>query len=188
MQAPFSLGAKRAFCECQTAMAQNPKPRLVVLDIEGVLIPKNRFFFESSQNPRLHWAFKSALLGFLYEAGLIKLESALKRIYGHLRGVKVDTMLNIFGRIPAMAYLQRLCAQLKARNCKVAIISSGIPTVAVKKLAASNMRRLRLRRRSRRIRRPLNRRNLGRRHHQKRQTQNPLRYPKPTNTYCPKTA
>ena len=118
-------------------MAQNPKPRLVVLDVEGVLIPKNRFFYQVAETLGTTTLLKVLIFGFLYEIGIISLESALKRIYGQLRGVKVDTMLSIFGRIPAMAYLQGLCAQLKARNCKVALVSSGIPTVAVKRLAAS---------------------------------------------------
>lgn len=118
-------------------MAQNPKPRLVVLDVEGVLIPKNRFFYQVAETLGTITLFKVLVFGFLYEVGIISLESALKRIYGELQGVKVDSMLNVFSRIPAMAYLQGLCAQLKARNCKVALVSSGIPTVAVKKLAAS---------------------------------------------------
>lgn len=118
-------------------MAQNPKQRLVVLDVEGVLIPKNRFFYQVAETLGTATLLKVLIFGFLYEIGIISLESALKRIYGELRGVKVDTMLNIFNRIPAMAYLQGLCAQLKARNCRVALVSSGIPTVAVKRLAAS---------------------------------------------------
>ena len=118
-------------------MAQPEKPRLVVLDVEGVLIPKNRFFFEVGKTLGVIGLFKVLIWGFLYEAGLIKLESALKHIYGDLKGTKIETILNIFGRIPATPYLQSLCGQFKARNCKIAIISSGIPTVAVKKLAAS---------------------------------------------------
>ncbi len=118
-------------------MATLEKPRLVVLDVEGVLIPKNRFFFEVGKTLGTIGLFKVLIWGFLYEAGVLKLESALRHIYGELEGVKVDTMLNLFGRIPAMPYLQNLCGQLKARNCKVALISSGIPTLAMKKLAAS---------------------------------------------------
>jgi phosphoserine phosphatase len=46
-------------------------------------------------------------------------------------------MQSVFNKIPAMAYLNGLCAQLKARNCKVALVSSGIPATLVKKLASS---------------------------------------------------
>jgi phosphoserine phosphatase/dolichol kinase len=118
-------------------MAQNPKQRLVVLDVEGVLIPKNRFFYQVAETLGTTTLLKVLIYGFLYEVGVISLESALKHIYSQLQGVKVETMLSIFARIPAMAYLQGLTAQLKARNCKVALVSSGIPAVAVKRLAAS---------------------------------------------------
>lgn len=118
-------------------MAQKPKPRLVVLDVEGVLIPKNRFFYQIATTIGSTTLLKVLIFGFLYEAGIISLESALKRIYSQLRGVKVDTMLSVFSKIPASMYLHGLCSQLKARNCTVALVSSGIPTAAVKKLAAS---------------------------------------------------
>jgi len=73
--------------------------------------------------------------GFLYEAGFLKLKSALKHIFEKLKGVKLDALLFTFSKIPATPYLQSLFCQLKARNCKIALISSGIPTVLVKKLA-----------------------------------------------------
>jgi phosphoserine phosphatase/dolichol kinase len=111
--------------------------RLVVFDVEGVLIPKNRFFFELGKTLGYIALIKLLFFGFLYEAGLMKLESALRHIYRDLRGTEVDTVMAIFSRIPATPYLQHLCAQLKQRNCKVALISSGIPTFAVQKLATA---------------------------------------------------
>jgi dolichol kinase/phosphoserine phosphatase len=111
------------------------KPRLVVLDVEGVLVPKNRFFFEVAKTLGLIALIKVLFYGFLYEAGILKLESVLRRIYWEFRGVKLEVLQDVFDKIPATPYLQNLCTQLKARNCKVALISSGIPTAAVKKLA-----------------------------------------------------
>ena len=116
-------------------MSLPEKPRLVVLDVEGVLIPKNRFFFEVGKTLGFTRLFKLLFWGFLYEAGILKLESALKRIYGELSGVKVDTLLSVFSKISASSSLPNLCSQLKARNCKIALISSGIPTIAVQKLS-----------------------------------------------------
>jgi phosphoserine phosphatase/dolichol kinase len=117
-------------------MSSAPKPRLVVFDVEGVLIAKNRFIFEVGKSIGFGALVKLLFLGFLYEAGILKLEPTLKRIYGDLKGVKIDTLNEIFSRIPPVAYLQSFCGQLKARNCKVALISSGIPSVLVEKLAA----------------------------------------------------
>ncbi len=117
-------------------MSLPDKPRLVVFDVEGVLIPKNRFFFEVAKTLGLLRLLRVLIYGFLYEVGILKLEVALRRIYRVLRGVELETLLQIFSRIPATPYLQNLCGQLKARNCKVALISSGIPTVAAQRLAA----------------------------------------------------
>jgi dolichol kinase/phosphoserine phosphatase len=116
-------------------MAQTGKQRLVVFDVEGVLIPKNRFLFEVGKKLGFFRLIKLMLWGLLYEAGILKLEPTLRRLFGELRGVKLELLMEVFNKIPATPYLQNLCAQLKSRNCKVAIISSGIPTVIVEKLA-----------------------------------------------------
>ncbi len=118
-------------------MALKEKPRLIVFDVEGVLIPKNRFLFDVGKSLGFTTLVKLLFFGFLYEAGILKLESALRRIFKDLKGVKVETLLSIFGKIPATPYLQSIFCQLKARNCKVALISSGLPTVIVQKLATA---------------------------------------------------
>lgn len=116
-------------------MASQQKTRLVIFDVEGVLIPKNRFLFEVGKTLGFIRLFKLLFFGFLYESGILKLETALRHIFRELNGLKVDTMLEVFTKIPATPYLQSLCCQLKNRNCKVALISSGIPSIIVKKLA-----------------------------------------------------
>ena len=78
---------------------------------------------------------KLFFFGFLYEVGILKLESALKHIFKDLKGVRLETLMLIFSKIPATPYLQSFFCQLKARNYKIVLISSGIPTVIVKKLA-----------------------------------------------------
>ncbi len=116
-------------------MAQTEKPRLIVFDVEGVLIPKNRFIFELGKTLGLFKLIKLLFFGFLYEAGILKFESALKHVFSNLKGVELETLECIFDKIPATPYLQSIFSQLKERNCKIALISSGLPTVIVKKLA-----------------------------------------------------
>jgi HAD superfamily phosphoserine phosphatase-like hydrolase len=111
------------------------KPRLVVFDVEGVLVPKNRFFYEVSRTLGTTVLLKVLILGFLYEAGIFRIENVLRRVYREFGGIKTEAMQEIFGRIVATATLQALFNQLKERNCKIALISSGIPTTAVQKLA-----------------------------------------------------
>ena len=110
------------------------KPMLVVFDIEGVLIPKNRFIFEVGKQLGFIKLIKLLFYGFLYEVGIIKLQSVLKFIFRELKGVNLETLTLIFEKIPATPFLKNIFSQIKARHCKIALISSGLPAVLVKKL------------------------------------------------------
>ena len=85
------------------------KPRLIVFDVEGVLIPKNRFLFEVGKKLGFIKLINLLFYGFLYEAGLLKLESALTRAFRELRGVKPEELMLIFNKIASTAFLQTLC-------------------------------------------------------------------------------
>jgi HAD superfamily phosphoserine phosphatase-like hydrolase len=111
------------------------KPRLVVFDVEGVLIPENRFVFALGKSLGFTKLIKLLFWGFLYESGIMKLDSALRHVFKELKGVEWETLMSIFGKIPSTPYLQNIFSQIKVRNCKIALISSGLPTVIVKKLA-----------------------------------------------------
>jgi phosphoserine phosphatase len=116
--------------------APHRKPRLVVFDVEGVLIPKNRFIFEVGKSIGVSQLLKMLLIGFLYEIGVLTLKTALKRIFKIMQGVKIEKLMRIFDEFPSKPQLVNLFAQLKIRNCKTALISSGLPTVIVEKLAS----------------------------------------------------
>jgi len=108
---------------------------LVVFDVEGVLIPKNRFFFEVGKSLGLAQLMKVLLVGFLYEIGVVPLKSALKRIFSSLRGTKIERLMQIAEKVPVMPNAKEVFDQLKAQGCKTALISSGVPAIIVKKLA-----------------------------------------------------
>ena len=107
----------------------------MVFDVEGVLIPKNRFIFDVGRSLGFSQLLKMLVIGFLYGAGVLALKSALKRIFKIMQGVKIETLMQIFEDIPSKPQLQSLFSQLKTRNCKIALISSGIPTVIVERMA-----------------------------------------------------
>ena len=111
-------------------------PRLVVFDVEGVLITKNRFIFDVGKSIGTSKLLKMFFIGFLYELGVVKLKPALKRIFKIMRGVKIETLMRVFDEIPSKPMLESFFAQLKIRNCKIALISSGLPTVVVEKLGS----------------------------------------------------
>jgi dolichol kinase/phosphoserine phosphatase len=113
------------------------KKRLAIFDVEGVLIPKNRFFFEVGKTLGVYKLIKLLFFGFLYEAGLLKLESVLRRIFKELKGVKPETLMSIFDKMCSTSSLEIIFSQIKMRNCKTALISSGLPSAIVNKLAHS---------------------------------------------------
>ena len=63
------------------------------------------------------------------------MQSALRHVFREIEGVDLETLYTIFGNVPASPFIQSIFCQVKSRNCKIALISSGIPTVIVKKLA-----------------------------------------------------
>jgi len=115
-------------------MTTEQKRRLVVFDVEGVLIAKNRFFFEVGRSLGFDKLVNFLFYGFFYEAGVLQLESVLRHFFNELKGVKLEVLEGIFEKISSIN-LQSIFSEIKARNCKIALVSSGLPTVLVKKLA-----------------------------------------------------
>ncbi|HEX9261275.1 MAG TPA: HAD family hydrolase [Candidatus Bathyarchaeia archaeon] len=110
-------------------------PKLVVFDVEGVLIPKNRFLFEMGKILGFIPLLKVFLYGFLYEIGLIQLKSALRKIFASARGLEVETLISLASKVPLVPGVEDVFRRLKAQGCKTAIVSSGLPAMAVKVVA-----------------------------------------------------
>jgi phosphoserine phosphatase len=110
--------------------------RLVVFDVEGVLIPKRRYLlFETMRNVGLWGFIKIIVMGILYEVGLLSLESALKRIFMMLQGLTVDEVFQLYKKIPLMPSAKEVFERLNKAGYKTALISLGLPTLFVKDLA-----------------------------------------------------
>jgi dolichol kinase/phosphoserine phosphatase len=107
----------------------------VVFDVEGVLIPKNRFLFEVGKSLGVLQLMKVLLFGFLYEIGVIQLKSALRHVFSGMRGTKVERLIQIAEKVPAIPEANEVFYQLRAQGCKTALISSGVPAIIVKRLA-----------------------------------------------------
>ena len=110
--------------------------RLVVFDVEGILIPKNRYLlFEASRKVGFLGFVKIVALGLLYELGLLSLESALKRIFAMLKGLDAKEFLELHKRMPLMPGTEEVFKTLNQNGYRTALISSGLPTAVVDDLA-----------------------------------------------------
>jgi HAD superfamily phosphoserine phosphatase-like hydrolase len=109
---------------------------LVVFDVEGVIIPKNRYLlFEISRKVGFFGFIGIIVLGFLYETGLLSLESALKRIFKMLKGLEEEEAFRLYKQIPLMLGTEEVFDTLNKGGYLTALISSGLPTSAVEDLA-----------------------------------------------------
>jgi phosphoserine phosphatase SerB len=109
---------------------------LVVFDVEGILIPKNRYLlFEISRKLGFLGFIKVTVLGLLYESGLLPLESALRRIFAMLKGLEAEEVLRLHKRIPLMPGTEQVFRTLNEKGYRTALISSGLPTTVVEDLA-----------------------------------------------------
>jgi HAD superfamily phosphoserine phosphatase-like hydrolase len=111
------------------------KPRLIVFDVEGVLIPRNRFFFLMGKALGFAQLIRVFFYGFLYETGLIPLKSAMKHLFSGTRGITIETLVQIASKVPLVPGARAVFGQLKAQGYKTALITSGLPTLVAKLVA-----------------------------------------------------
>lgn len=108
--------------------------QLIVFDVEGVIVPRRRFIYEIGKNLGFFCLIKMLLLGFFYEIGILNLKTALSHIFFLMKGFEINSLVNISNKIPLIPQVQNICNQLKNRNFKIALISSGLPSQIVKNL------------------------------------------------------
>jgi dolichol kinase/phosphoserine phosphatase len=114
------------------------KRKLIVFDVEGVLIPKRRYLFFGVGRTLGFRQFATMIFyGFLYEIGLISLKSALKHVFKVFKGIKTEELVRIFKQVPLMPSASETFNALRNRGWKTALISSGLPTIVVQDLAST---------------------------------------------------
>ena len=114
---------------------RDKKPKLIIFDVEGVLIPKNRFLFEMGKSIGFMHLLRVLFYGFLYETGIIPLKEALRNIFSNVRGMKTETLVQIAAKVPLVPDAKQVFNRLKTQGYKTALVSSGLPTLAVKLIA-----------------------------------------------------
>ena len=110
--------------------------RLIVFDVEGILIPKIRFLlFDVLWGIGLRSFVKGAFYGLLYLVGLTSLKGSLRRAFKLLEGFPYERFISLFQGVPLMPEVEDVFRELREGGFKTALISSGIPRVALQRLA-----------------------------------------------------
>lgn len=109
--------------------------RIVVFDVEGVILPKQRYLLEEMALLS-RWSQLLVLLdGLLYEAGMRPLRPTLERIYRRFRGVAFEDFAESFEKVPLIPGVLEVFDRLKEEGLLIALISSGIPEPFIQRLA-----------------------------------------------------
>ncbi len=112
------------------------RKKLVIFDVEGVLLPKNRYLiFELGRTLNVLQFIKLLFIGFLYEIRILPLESVLRRIFRLFRGSNVEKLLNTFKKVPLLPKTEAVFDKLREKGIETALISSGLPQIVVEDLA-----------------------------------------------------
>ena len=92
---------------------------LVVFDVEGILIPKNRYLlFEISRKVGFFGLLRILVLGLLYEVGIFSIGSALRRIYAMLNGLSAEEVLVRSGLVREdLERIRRIVEGDPSENC-----------------------------------------------------------------------
>jgi dolichol kinase/phosphoserine phosphatase len=113
------------------------RTRLIVFDVEGVLVPKKRFlYFAVGRTLRFSQFLWIVFYGFLYEVGLISLKNALSHVFKVFRGMQVRDLMSLYKQIPAIPKAWEVFRELRSEGWTTALISSGLPDVVVKDLGS----------------------------------------------------
>ena len=119
------------------SVKENEGNQIIVFDVEGVLLPKRRYLLFDAAKKLGPWGFiKILTAGLLYEAGLLSLESTLRKVYRYFRGLTVDDLFEPYKGIPLIFGVEQLFKKLGQAGYITVLISSGLPTLFVKDLAA----------------------------------------------------
>jgi HAD superfamily phosphoserine phosphatase-like hydrolase len=117
--------------------AKTSRRKLIVFDVEGVLIPRNRYLiFEIGRKLSPFNFVKLLFLGLLYELRLAPLELTLKEVFKMLQGISIEEVFTTFTSIPLLPNVETLFIKLRKMGFKTAIISSGLPQLLVDNLAS----------------------------------------------------
>ena len=110
---------------------------MVVFDVEGVIIPTQRYLLEEIALLKYRERLEVLIDGAFYLIGLRSLRHSLERIYRHFEGIRFNDFAEVFERIELIPGARVVFGELKRRGILVALISSGVPEPFLHRIADS---------------------------------------------------
>jgi HAD superfamily phosphoserine phosphatase-like hydrolase len=110
------------------------KTKLVIFDVEGVLLRGGYLLFEAAKRLS-YFKFSEILgLGLLYQCRILSAVKTVKLVFRLLRGFPMEELMNIYRKTPLSPGAKETIQSVKAAGLKVALVSSGLPESIVNDL------------------------------------------------------
>ncbi len=115
-------------------MVNKPK-KIIILDVDGVIF-KGQFLLHTARYLGTLIHVKTSLLCVLFNMGKLSIAEMLSAAYSRFKGVTIEQAEKIYKNIPLIHHAKETIEILRNHGYYVVLISSGVPDLFVKDLAA----------------------------------------------------
>ena len=105
------------------------------MDVDGVLF-KGHFILHLARHTGLLIYVRTALLCFLFNINKISIQELITRVYAHFEGITLERAKKVYQNITVIKHARETIETLRNHGYRVVLISSGVPDLFVKDLAA----------------------------------------------------
>ncbi|MEK7289966.1 MAG: haloacid dehalogenase-like hydrolase, partial [Planctomycetota bacterium] len=116
------------------AMVNKPK-KIIILDVDGVIF-KGQFLLHTARYLGKLIHVRTSLLCILFNMGKLSIEEILSAAYSRFKGVTLEQTEKIYRNIPLINHAKETIEILRNHGYYIVLISSGVPDLFVKDLAA----------------------------------------------------
>ncbi|MBE7548993.1 putative fusion protein of n terminal phosphoserine phosphatase and c-terminal phosphatidate cytidylyltransferase [Candidatus Kuenenia stuttgartiensis] len=116
-------------------MITAPKNKIIIFDVDGVLF-RGHFLLHLSRRLGLLLSIRTFLLCILFNIGKLPFHTFIKRVYRSFRNIPLEQARKVYEEIPLIQNAKETIEILRGHGYLVFLISSGVPDVFVKDLAA----------------------------------------------------
>ena len=115
-------------------MVNKPK-KIIILDVDGVIF-KGQFLLHTARYLGKLIHVRTSLLCVLFNMGKLSIEEILSAAYSRFKGVTLEQTEKIYRNIPLINHAKETIEILRNHGYYIVLISSGVPDLFVKDLAA----------------------------------------------------
>lgn len=115
-------------------MVNKPK-KIIILDVDGVIF-KGQFLLHTARYLGKLIHIRTSLLCVLFNMGKLSIEEILSSAYARFKGITLEQAEKIYRNIPLINHAKETIEILRDHGYYIVLISSGVPDLFVKDLAA----------------------------------------------------